>query len=98
MPRAGTANRTNEATIFARVWETSNGGLSPQVARHILTLGFSEEDMARMHELAVKNQEGQISTEERDELDCYIKVGDLLAILQSKARKLLKKSHGRVNN
>jgi hypothetical protein len=45
-----------------------------------------------MHELAVKNKQGRISTEERDELDSYIKVGDLLAILQSKARKILKKS------
>ena len=61
MPRTRTANRANEATIFARLWQTSNGSLSPQVARLILTLGFSEEDNARMHELAVKNQEGRIS-------------------------------------
>ena len=61
-----------------------------EIARQILKLAFSEQDRARMHTLAVKNQEGQLSSEEREELDNYIKVGDLLAILQSKARKLLK--------
>jgi hypothetical protein len=59
------------------------------LARHILQLGFSQEDRARMHELAVKNQEGRISAEELDELDNYIKVGDLLAILRLKARNAL---------
>jgi hypothetical protein len=87
-----TKGNTNEAAIFARLWERGNGGLSPVLARHIVKLGFSDEDKARMHELAVKNQEDQLSPEEREELDSYIKVGDLLAILQSKARRLLEKS------
>jgi hypothetical protein len=45
-----------------------------------------------MRELAERNQEGQLSTEEREELDDFVKIGDLLAILQSKARKLLKQT------
>jgi hypothetical protein len=91
MPTTEPTNRTSEAAIFARLWE-KNGGLSPVLARHLLKLGFSEHDKARMHELAVKNQESSISPEEREELDSYVKVGDLLAILQSKARKLLTKA------
>jgi hypothetical protein len=91
MPGTEPVSRRNEGAIFARLWETGNGGLSPELARHILQLGFSDEDKARMHELAVKNQEGRIVAEEQDELDSYIKVGDLLAILQSKARKALEK-------
>lgn len=81
---------TSEAAIFARVWETENGTLSPQLARHIIRLRFAENDKARMRELAVKNRQGAISSEELRELDSYIRVGDLLAILQSKARKLIK--------
>ena len=84
-------NRSSEAAIFARIWDAAGGGLTPELARHVLRLGFSEQDKARMHELAVKNQEGRIS-EELQELDNYIKVGDLLAIMQSKARVRLKKS------
>jgi hypothetical protein len=64
--------------------------MTPELARHLLTLGFTEDDRGRMHELAAKNQEGQLSAPERAELDSYIQVGDLLAILQSKARKALK--------
>jgi hypothetical protein len=73
--------RTSGAAIFARVWESGSGGLSPELARHVLALRFSEADAARMHALAEKNWEGALSAAEREELDAYVKVGDLLAIL-----------------
>jgi hypothetical protein len=84
--------RTSEAAIFGRVFANGRQALTPELARHILNLGFSNEDKDRMHVLALKNQEGRISPEELAELDNYIKVGDLLAILQSKSRKFLKAS------
>jgi hypothetical protein len=65
--------------------------MSPDAAIKILKLGFSSQDLSRIHELAVKNQEGRISPEEVKELDNYIQAGDLLALLQSKARAFLKK-------
>jgi hypothetical protein len=90
MSKTETANGASVAAIFARLWDTERGKLSPELARHVLRLVFSAEDRARMHELAVKNQEGQITPAEAEEFDNYVKVGDLLAILQSKSRKLLK--------
>jgi hypothetical protein len=81
------ANETTEAAIFARLWESFP---SPEFAQQVLKLRFSDRDTARMHELAAKNQRTALSTVESDELDNYIKIGDLLAILQSKARKYLK--------
>jgi hypothetical protein len=83
-------NEVSEAAIFARLWETREGGLTPELARHVLKLRFSDNDIARMHELAARNQQGELSPAETDELDNFVRVGDLLAILQSKARKLLK--------
>jgi hypothetical protein len=80
----------SEVTILSRLLLNGRGGLTAEFARHLLGLGFSDEDKARMHELASKNQEGTLSPEELQELDGYVKAGDLLAILQSKARKLLK--------
>lgn len=85
-------NRISEAAIFARVWDEGEYPLTPPVARHVLKLRFSATDKARMHELAAKNQRGKLSGEEREELDNFIRVGDLLAILQSKARKRLKQT------
>lgn len=80
---------SSEAAIFARLWDTGENRISTELARYVLKLGFSDDDNARMHELAVKNQAGTLSAMEREELDNYVKVGDLLAILQSKARKRL---------
>lgn len=49
--------KTNEITILARI--LSNGkGISSALARHLLKLGFSDDDKAHMHDLAVRNQSG----------------------------------------
>jgi hypothetical protein len=86
-------SRTNGplgATIFSRMFESNREAISPDLARYILGLGFSTEDRARMRELAAKNQRGEISPQELEELDNYITAGDILAIWQSKARLALK--------
>jgi hypothetical protein len=88
---------SSAAAIFARLWE-GEMGLTVPVARHILKLTFREADQARIHELAQRNQNGELTRQELDELDDYIKVGDLLAILQSKARKFLKQTTARNGN
>jgi hypothetical protein len=89
MLASDTSNGNNAASIFGRIWE--KGSLSPQLARHILKLDFTQQDKARMHELAEKNRSIGLSATEECELDDYIRAGDLLALVQSKARKLLRK-------
>src|SRR5262245_56526537 len=89
-------SKTSEAAIFSRVWEDETKALSPTVARHVLKLKFSEQDQARMHDLAAKNRAGKLSTEEAEEFDNFVKVGDLLALLQSKARQRLRKTRAGV--
>jgi hypothetical protein len=85
-----TATIPTEAAIFERVIETDKGDLSPDLARYLLSLDFRPHDKQRMHDLAVRNQEGRLSAGERDELNRYVNVGHLLARLQSKARKSMK--------
>ena len=79
----------NEVTILARVLGDERGELSPELARHILGLGFSDRDKARMHDLAIRNQDDGLSPAEKDELFAFGKAGDLLALLKSKARRAL---------
>jgi hypothetical protein len=79
----------NEVTILARVLGNGDGPLPPDRARHLLALGFSERDKARMHDLAVRNQAGALSDAEKEELLGYAKAGCLLGILHSKARRAL---------
>ena len=79
----------NEVSILARILGDEQGELSEAMARHILDLGFSDRDKARMHDLAVRNQEDALSPVEREQLLAFGKAGDLLAILKSRARRRL---------
>jgi len=78
------AAMTLDADIFLRLWQKQK--LTRTVARHLLKLGFDADDEARIHELAAKNQEGEITTGELAELDQYVRVGAVLTILQSRAQ------------
>jgi hypothetical protein len=80
-----------EADIFSRVIDPANPSLTPQAAEGILLLGYSEADHTRMAELAERSNRGELSDDERREFEGYVFVGDLLAILKSKARLSLRK-------
>lgn len=59
-----TNHETSEAAVFARLLSNGKEHLTPELARYLRGLGFSEEDKARMHDLAVRNQDGALSLEE----------------------------------
>src|SRR5207237_852275 len=88
---ADTERESSEARICGRLWENESGRLSVATARMVLKLKFRDEDLARVHELAQKNSSGTITRSELAEYDRYLMVGDLLALLQSKARQVLKR-------
>jgi hypothetical protein len=81
---------TMEAAIWRRIMDPENNGLSPEAARSILKLKFSAKDRARMNTLAQKNRGGTATVDERQELESYVKVGDVLSLLHLKARKSIK--------
>ena len=56
------------------------------MAAFLLRLNLPEDDHARLHGLAAKAQDGTLTADERGEYQDYLRVGHLLAILQSKAR------------
>jgi hypothetical protein len=80
-----------EADIFSRVIDPSNPTLTPEAAKGILQLNYSEADHARMAELARKSNEGSLTPDEQRELESYVFVGDVLAMIKSKARLSLGK-------
>lgn len=79
------------AAIFERLLMNGAAKMSMTEARFVLKMGFNKEDQARMEDLAERNQEGALSPEEHEELMNYVHVGNMLVILQSRARKTLKK-------
>ena len=83
---------TSEAALWGRLFDPTSHELSTDVARYILTLSFPQPDVARMHELANKARAGTLTLEEQIELDNYERVGHVLSLMKSKARKALKKT------
>jgi len=66
--------------------------ISPDTARHLLELSFSRSHQRQVDALSQKAREGSLTPAERADLDEFIRVADLLAILQSRARQALKRA------
>lgn len=79
----------SEAAILARLIQAKEQ-MSREVAEYLLSIDFSQEDIERMNFLGEQAREGLLSQEEATELDSYLHVGNLLTIMQSKARAYLK--------
>jgi hypothetical protein len=90
-PNSSKQATPTEVAILARVLANGQGQLPPEMARYILNLGFGEDDKARMHDLAMRNQQDALSPIEREELLAYGKAGTLLSILKSKSRQVLRR-------
>ena len=79
---------TSEVAILSRLLAPEPGRLTPELAEHLLRVGFDDADQARMHDLAVRNQNDELTDDEREEMLGYAKAGCLLGILHSRARRV----------
>ena len=79
----------SEAAIFSRLIEAEQDDLSPELARHILSLRLSPKDEARIDALLPKSSAGTLSEDERDEIENLNHIADLLSLWHSKARRVL---------
>lgn len=84
-----TVTPNTEAAILARLLEVREH-MSRDVAEYLLSIDFEAADIDRMNMLSEGAREGTLTAEETAELDSYLHVGSLLAILQSRARRFLK--------
>ncbi len=76
--------------IWARLMQTPGDELSPEAAEYLLSIRFGENDVCRMRQLAERSEAGELTDDERTEFDSYLHVGNLLAVIQSKARLALR--------
>ena len=84
-----TATPNTEAAILARLIQ-SREEMNCEIAQYLLAFDFSPSDIERMNFLSEAARNGTLSPEETAELDSYLHVGNLLTIMQSKARLYLK--------
>ena len=78
-----------EAAILTRVIESDATPITPDVARYLLSMQLPAADEERVNELSAKARAGSLSEAETQELDSYLHIGRLLAVMQSRARRLL---------
>jgi hypothetical protein len=83
-----TSTENSDIAVWARVIH-NGGAMPPEVASYLLTLEFERRDLDRMHTLAVKNQAGDLSEDERKELEGFRRLAAQFDILRSKARMAL---------
>jgi hypothetical protein len=60
--------------------------LTPEAARRLVAWRASEKTQRRLDELGDKCNEGTLTEAERKEYDAYVRIIDIIAILQAKAR------------
>ncbi len=63
----------------------------PEAAQALLSLRFTPRAVNRMDELAEKNRLDAITAVEREEMEKFMRVGNLLSFLKAKARLSLSK-------
>jgi len=81
----GTAN-----TVLDELLEPVGACFTPEVAQRLINLRASSSVQKRIEELARKSEQGQLSKVEQEEYEALVSAGNFIAILQSKARRLLK--------
>jgi hypothetical protein len=83
---------TGEPTtnVLDRLLDPVSRCLSADSARALVELRADPVAQARIAQLAEKCNEGSLTPEEEREYDTYVHVGNLVAILQAKARLFLK--------
>jgi hypothetical protein len=84
--------KTLDIPVLDRLFDSFGRILTPDVARKLVKFRFDAKAQAHIDKLARKCNEGQLSPDERREYETYIHTIDFIAILQAKARALLKRS------
>jgi hypothetical protein len=78
-----------EADVLSRMIQPDEPAFAQEAAEVLLSLSFAKQDLTRMRRLAKKAREGTLSEEERRQADAYERLGSLLGLLHSKARRSL---------
>lgn len=85
-------SRRNGSVNLERLLAPVTSSLNTEAARKLVRLKADARTQARVDVLARKCNEGELTPSERAEYERLVAIGNLIAILQAKARSLLAKS------
>jgi hypothetical protein len=80
----------NTTSVLDRLLEPLSRCFTTESAKALVQMEPDPEAQTRVTQLAEKCNEGQLTIEERREYETYVHVGNLIGILQAKARLYLK--------
>jgi hypothetical protein len=86
---------TNGSHVLDQLLDPVTRCLTPEAAQSLLNLRAPAAAQKRIEELADKSSAGTLSADEAAEYDSYLSAGNLIALLQAKARALLAKTPAR---
>jgi hypothetical protein len=89
MPSVKQFRPVTEAEILGEIIAPGRPDLNPEAAKSILALHFSRSAASRIRSLLRANNRGALAADKRVELEKYLRVGQLLDLLQAKARLTL---------
>ena len=78
--------------ILDRLLDPVGKALTPEAARQLLDVQADPDIQARMDELADGANEGTLDSDQRAEYEALVTTANVIAILQAKARTVLKAS------
>ena len=82
-------NTNGSSALLERVLGPAGVSMPEETARWLTTLQPSPDLETRLDELAYKNTEGSLTNDERAEYECTVLLGDIISVLQAKARHIL---------
>ena len=80
-------SQTVETITLDRLLEPISNCFTPDVARQLVSLRADPALQERVDLLASKCNEGELSPEEREEYELYVRTSSIIALLQAKARR-----------
>ena len=85
----------SQEAILNEMLEPLLDALTPESARALAQFRAKPSIQARVDQLAAKCNQGELSDEERAEYEEYVRVGNLMAIIKAKAKRVLAQTaHG----
>ena len=82
--------KTLDRPLLAQLLDPIGQLLTPDVAKKLAALRFDAKTQSKIDRLARKCNEGKLTDDERREYETYVQTIDFIAILQAKARAIVR--------
>ena len=80
------ASNDVDAQILEAMVAPEQATLGPALSRALLTCSFQPEQKTEIEKLLARHNAGKLTASQKTQLEAYVRVGNLVTLLQAKAR------------